>query len=99
MEPPDDRSARAVTATTVAPPKLRRDGATRLIYLQLSLFAYFLYGFAPSVTLLRDEEHTSNAIAGLHGTTYALGVVVFGAVAARRCGCSSPRCARASART
>jgi MFS family permease len=72
-----------VTAPTDAPPRLHRDGATWLLYLQLSLFAFFLYGFAPSVTLLRDEEHTSDAIAGLHGTVYAAGVVVFGTVAAR----------------
>ena len=58
-----------MTAPTAPTAELRRDGATWLLYAQLSTFAYFLYGFAPSVTLLRDDEHTSDAVAGLHGTT------------------------------
>jgi len=62
---------------------LRRDGPTWLIYVQLSLYAYFLYAFAPSVTLLRDEEHVRDTVAGLHGTAYAAGVIVVGLVGAR----------------
>ncbi|HKD99296.1 MAG TPA: MFS transporter, partial [Micromonosporaceae bacterium] len=54
-----------------------------LVYAQLSLFAYFLYAFTPSVTLLRDEEHVGDAVAGLHGTVYAVGVVAVGAVGQR----------------
>jgi predicted MFS family arabinose efflux permease len=63
--------------------RLRRDGPTILVYAQLSLFAFFLYAFTPSVTLLRDEEHVGDAVAGLHGTGYAAGVVVVSVVARR----------------
>lgn len=62
---------------------LHRDGPTWLIYVQLSLYAYFLYAFAPSVTLLRDEEHVRDTVAGLHGTAYAVGVIVVGLLGAR----------------
>jgi predicted MFS family arabinose efflux permease len=62
---------------------LHRDGPTWLIYIQLSLYAYFLYAFAPSVTLLRDDEHVSDTVAGLHGTAYAAGVIVIGLTGAR----------------
>jgi predicted MFS family arabinose efflux permease len=56
---------------------------TRLIYCQFAVFGFFLYSFAPSVTLLRDDEHISNAIAGLHSTAYAVGIVIVGAFASR----------------
>jgi MFS family permease len=62
---------------------LHRDGPTWLIYVQLSLYAYFLYAFAPSVTLQRDEEHVRDTVAGLHGTAYAAGVIVVGVLGAR----------------
>ncbi|HEU0242014.1 MAG TPA: MFS transporter [Micromonosporaceae bacterium] len=62
---------------------LQRDRPTWLIYTQLSVYAYFLYAFAPTVTLLRDEERVSDAVAGLHGTTYAAGVIVIGLLGAR----------------
>ncbi|HZD99772.1 MAG TPA: MFS transporter [Micromonosporaceae bacterium] len=62
---------------------LHRDGSTWLIYVQLSLYAYFLYAFAPTVTLLRDEEHVRDTVAGLHGTAYAAGVIVVGLLGAR----------------
>lgn len=62
---------------------LHRDGPTWLLYIQLSLYAYSLYAFAPSVTLLRDEEHIRDTVAGLHGTAYAVGVVVVGLLGAR----------------
>lgn len=63
--------------------RLDRDGLTRLIYSQFAVFGFFLYAFTPSVTLLRDDENVSNAVAALHGTAYAIGVVVVGALAAR----------------
>jgi predicted MFS family arabinose efflux permease len=62
---------------------LHRDGPTWLIYAQLSLYAYFLYAFAPTVTLLRDEEHVRDTVAGLHGTAYAVGVIAVGMAGAR----------------
>ena len=56
---------------------------TWLIYAQFAIFGFFLYAFTPSVTLLRDDEHVSDAIAGLHGTAYAVGAITIGAVGAR----------------
>ena len=53
--------------------RLDRDRLTWLTYAQLGLFGYFLYGFGPSVALLRDEEGFSRAVAGLHGTALATG--------------------------
>jgi len=47
-----------------------------MTYLQLMVYGYFLYAFAPSVTLLRDDEHTSRAISGLHGTGLAVGAML-----------------------
>jgi MFS family permease len=63
--------------------RLRRDGMTWLIYAQFAIFGFFLYAFTPSVTLLRDDEHISDGIAGLHGTAYAVGAVTLGALGAR----------------
>jgi MFS family permease len=59
---------------------LVRDRTTWLIYAQLGVFAYFLYGFGPVVPLLRDEQHTSRTVAGLHGTAFAVGGIVGGAL-------------------
>jgi MFS family permease len=62
------------------PATLVRDRTTWLMYAQLGVWAYFLYGFGPVVPLLRDEQHTSRTIAGLHGTAFAVGGVVGGAL-------------------
>jgi len=53
--------------------RLERDRLTWLTYLQLGCYGYFLYGFGPSLSLLRDEQGTSRAVAGLHGTALAVG--------------------------
>jgi len=71
-----------MTVPTRPGASLRRDGTTWLLYAQFLLFGYFLYGFDPTLTLLRDDEHVSNAVAGLHGTGYAIGVVAVGLVGA-----------------
>ena len=54
-----------------------------MTYLQLAIYGYFLYSFTPSVTLLRDDEHTSRAISGLHGTGLAVGAMLTAALAPR----------------
>ena len=54
-----------------------------MTYLQLAIYGYFLYAFAPSVTLLRDDEHTSRAISGLHGTGLAVGAMLTAVIAPR----------------
>jgi cyanate permease len=63
-----------------AVPRLTRLPVTWLIYVQLALYAYFLYGFGPVVGLLRDEQGVSNALASLHSTMLAAGAVLGGAV-------------------
>jgi predicted MFS family arabinose efflux permease len=59
-------------------PRLNRDRTTLLIYAQLAVWGYFLYGFGPAVPLLRDEQGVSAALAGLHGTGLAVGIVFGG---------------------
>ncbi|MEU0154953.1 MFS transporter [Micromonospora fulviviridis] len=70
-------------------PRLTRDRTTWLTYAQLGLWGFFLYGFGPVVPLLRDEQGTSAAVAGLHSTGIAVGALAGGALfapAARRLG-------------
>ena len=59
---------------------MRRDGVTLLIYAQLGVWGYFLYGFGPVVPLLRDEQRVSASVASLHGTALAVGAVAAGAL-------------------
>ena len=56
--------------------RVRHDSWTRLLYLQLGAFAFFLYAFSPSIDLLKDDLHLSAGVAGLHSTCYAAGVTV-----------------------
>lgn len=57
-------------------PRLTRDAVTWLLYSQLGLYGYFIYGFGPAVPLLRDDQGVSRAVSGLHGTAVAVGVLV-----------------------
>jgi predicted MFS family arabinose efflux permease len=65
---------------SVTPPeavlRVRRDSWTRLLYLQLGAFAFFLYAFNPSIDLLKDDLHVSAGVVGLHSTCYAVGVTL-----------------------
>lgn len=63
--------------------RLERDRLTWLTYLQLGAYGYFLYGFGPALSLLRDEQGTSRSVAGLHGTALAVGSLVSALVTAR----------------
>jgi predicted MFS family arabinose efflux permease len=56
--------------------RLDRDRLTWLVYLQLGTYGYFLYGFGPTVPLLRDEQDVSRALAGLHGSALAVGALL-----------------------
>ncbi|MEO3775361.1 MFS transporter [Micromonospora sp. B11E3] len=70
-------------------PRLAHDKITWLVYAQLGLWGFFLYGFGPVVPLLRDEQGTSAAVAGLHSTAIAVGAMLGGALfapVARRVG-------------
>jgi predicted MFS family arabinose efflux permease len=55
--------------------RLDRDRRTWLTYAQLGCYGWFLYGFGPSLTLLRDEQGFSRTVAGLHGTALATGAL------------------------
>ncbi|MFI5958391.1 MFS transporter [Cryptosporangium sp. NPDC051539] len=59
---------------------LVRTRATYLVYASLGFYGWFIYGFGPVVPLIRDEQHTSRAVAGLHGTALAAGALVAGAL-------------------
>ncbi|MFE9688862.1 MFS transporter [Micromonospora sp. NPDC005806] len=61
-------------------PRLTHDKITWLTYAQLGLWGFFLYGFGPVVPLLRDEQGTSAAVAGLHSTGIAAGSLLGGAL-------------------
>lgn len=65
---------------------LVRDRVTLLIYTQLAVYGYFVYGFSPSVLLLRDDQQVSRTVSGLHGTALATGAVLAGVVGARLVG-------------
>ena len=68
---------------------VERDRLTVAVYSVTALWGWFLYSFGPSVPLLRDEQGTSRAVAGLHGTALAVGAVLSAAVsvaAVRRIG-------------
>ena len=62
--------------------RLARDRVTWLIYSQLAVYGYFVYGFGPSVLLLRDDQQASRTVSGLHGTALAAGAILAGLVGA-----------------
>jgi fucose permease len=55
--------------------RLERDRRTWLTYAQLGVYGWFLYGFGPALTLLRDEQGFTRTVAGLHGTALAVGAL------------------------
>jgi predicted MFS family arabinose efflux permease len=67
------------------PPRFRPilDRPTRIAYVQLAAFAWFMYAFGASQALLRDDQGVSKTIASLHGTFLALGGILGALLAAR----------------
>lgn len=61
--------------------RIERDRLTLAVYTVPAVWGWFLYSFGPSVPLLRAEQGTSRAVAGLHGTALAVGSVVSAAIA------------------
>jgi predicted MFS family arabinose efflux permease len=59
---------------------VQRDRLTWSIYSYLGLWGWFLYSFGPSVPLIREEQGTSRAVAGLHGTSLAVGALLAAAL-------------------
>lgn len=60
-----------------------RDGLTRLTYGQMCLWAWFLYGLGATTALLRDDQGTSRAMAGLHGSALAVTGIAAALLASR----------------
>jgi predicted MFS family arabinose efflux permease len=72
--------------TTSSPGLGRRpvlDRITWITYVQVSLFAFFLYGFGATQALLRDEQGTSRTVASLHATVFAVANVATGLLISR----------------
>jgi MFS family permease len=59
---------------------VHHDRLTIAVYAVPALWGWILYSFSPSVPLLRDEQGTSRAVAGLHGTAIAVGSILAAAV-------------------
>ena len=58
--------------------RLVRDRVSWLLYAQLGVFGYFLYGFGPVVPLLRHQLDISRTVAGLYGPALAVGTTIGG---------------------
>jgi MFS family permease len=86
MTGPTDRES-----TTASPdprpasraPRLQRDRLTLVLYLQLCVFGFTMYGFSPSIPLLADDRNLADAVAALHSTGLAVGAMAAGWTTAR----------------
>jgi MFS family permease len=61
---------------TMSPTVPRRDRCTWVSYAQMGAYGFFVYALGASQILLREEQQTSRTIAGLHGSGWALGLVI-----------------------
>jgi fucose permease len=59
------------------------DRPTRITYIQLATFAWFMYGFGASQALLRDDQGVSKTLSSLHSTFLAIGGIIGAIIAAR----------------
>jgi fucose permease len=59
------------------------DRPTRITYIQLATFAWFMYGFGASQALLRDDQDVSKTVSSLHSTFLAVGGILGALLAAR----------------
>lgn len=60
--------------------RIHRDQLTTALYAVPAMWGWVLYSLSPSIPLLRAEQGTSRAVAGLHGTASALGAVTAAAL-------------------
>lgn len=56
----------------------KRDRVFWLIALQTGVFGIFMGGFGPALPLLRADQGTSAAVAGLHGTALGIAAIIAG---------------------
>ena len=61
---------------SIAPTTPQRDRRTWIAYSQMGAYGFFVYALGASQILLSDEQQTSRTIAGLHGSAWALGLIV-----------------------
>ena len=61
----------------------KRDKVFWLVALQTGVFGVFMGGFGPALPLLQEDQGTSGAVAGLHGTALGLASIIAGALNAR----------------
>ena len=61
----------------------RRDKVFWLAALQTGVFGIFMGGFGPALPLLQEQQGTSAAVAGLHGTAIGAASIVAGTLNAR----------------
>jgi len=59
-------------------PRLQRDRLTFVLYLQLCVFGFTMYGFSPSIPLLAHDRNLADAVAALHSTGLAVGAIAAG---------------------
>jgi predicted MFS family arabinose efflux permease len=59
-----------------APLRPVHDRPTLVAFSSLAAWSWFVYGFGASLALLRDDQGTSAAVGGLHGTALAAGGIV-----------------------
>ncbi|MFF5208042.1 MFS transporter [Streptosporangium sp. NPDC000396] len=64
--------------TVITSVRLTRDRATWLVYLQLGVFATYLYSLSAALPMLRIDQGVSQAVASLHGTSMAVGGILTG---------------------
>ena len=65
------------------PPVSHRDRSSVTLYGWMVAWGWLLYSFNPSVPLIAREMRVSNAVAGLHGTAIAVGVILAGVMTPR----------------
>lgn len=71
------------TTPALRPGRPNRDRSTWITYIQLSCFAWFMYGFGATQALLRDEQGTTRAVSALHSTSLATAGIIAGLLTSR----------------
>jgi len=59
------------------------DRPSLVTYAQVAVYGWFIYGFGPSIPLLRDEQGLSSSVAALHDTAFAAATIIVGVFGTR----------------
>lgn len=68
---------------SLIPARPKRDSSTWAGYITIATYAWFIYGFSATQTLLRDEQGTTRTISSLHAIVFSIGGIAAGLLAAR----------------